>query len=59
MTEIVPPSPAKRARKPNLTPAECAVIFKEAEENVNMIKGKFTSTLTNKNKTRVWDEITK
>ena len=49
---------AKRARKPNFTPAECAVIFEEAEENINIIKGKFTSTLANKNKPRVWDEIT-
>ena len=58
MAENVAPSPAKRARKPNFTPAECAVIFEEAEENINIIKSKFTSTLTNKNKTRVWDEIT-
>lgn len=57
MTEIVAPSPAKRARKPNFTLAECAVMFEEAGENINIIKGKFTSTLTNKNKTRVWDEI--
>ena len=55
MAENVAPSPAKRARKPHFTPAECAVIFEEAEENINIIK--FTSTLTNKNKTRVWDEI--
>ncbi|XP_044182675.1 uncharacterized protein LOC122963318 [Acropora millepora] len=31
MTEIVAPSPAKRARKPNLTLAECAVISSSSE----------------------------
>ena len=58
MTDIVAPSPAKRARKLNFTPVKRAVIFEEAEENINIIKGKFTSTFMNKNKTRVWDEIT-
>lgn len=52
------PSPAKRARKPNFTPAECAVIFEKAEENLKVIKSTFSSTLTNKNKSRVWEEIT-
>ena len=58
MAENVAPSLAKRARKPNFTPAECAVIFENAEENINVIKSKFSSTLTNKNKSRVWEEIT-
>ncbi|XP_022808767.1 t-SNARE domain-containing protein 1-like [Stylophora pistillata] len=58
MAENVAPSPAKRARKPNFTPAECAVILEEAEENINIIKSKFSSTLCNKNKTRIWEEIT-
>ena len=58
MAENVAPSPVKRARKPNFTPAECAVIFENAEENINVIKSKFSSTLTNKNKSRVWEEIT-
>ena len=58
MAENVAPSPAKRARKPNFTPAECAVIFEKAEKNMNVIKSKFSSTLTNKNKSRVWEDIT-
>lgn len=58
MAENVAPSPAKRARKPNVTPAECAVILEEAEENINSIKSKFSSTLCDKNKTRIWEEIT-
>ena len=45
MMEIVAPSPTKRARKPNFTLAECAVICEEAEENINIIKAKFTSDM--------------
>ena len=48
----------KRNRKPNFTAAECSVIFEEAEQNIEIIKSKFTSTLTNKNKTKVWEDIT-
>ena len=54
----IEPSPAKRPRKPNFTPAKCEVIFQEAEENLSIIKSKFSSTLSNKNKSRVWEEIT-
>ena len=48
----------KKNQKPNFTAAECAVIFEEAEQNIEIIKSKFTSTLTNKNKTKVWEDIT-
>ena len=58
MAENVAPSPAERARKPNFTPAECAVIFEKAEENISVIKSKFSSTLTTKNKSRACEEIT-
>ena len=56
MAENIEPSPAKRPRKPTFTPAECAVIFEEAEENLSIIKGKFSATLSNKNKSRVWEK---
>ena len=29
-----------------------------AEENINIIKSKFTNAITNKNKSKVWEEIT-
>ena len=58
MAENIEPSPAKRPRKPNFMPAECEVIFEEGEENLSIIKSKFSSTLSNKNKSRVWEEIT-
>ena len=50
--------PQSAQENPILPPAECAVIFEKAEENINVIKSKFSSTLTNKNKSRVWEEIT-
>ena len=58
MAENIEPSLAKRHGKPNFMPAECAVIFQEAEENLSIIKSKFSSTLSNKNKSQVWEEIT-
>lgn len=58
MVENVAPFPTKRARKPNCTHAECVVIFEQAEENIKVIKSKVSPTLTNKNKSRVWEEIT-
>ena len=39
-------------------PAECVLIFEEAEENRSVTRSKFSSTLANKNKSRVWEEIT-
>ena len=58
MAENTEPSLAKRPGNPNFMPAECAVIFQEAEENLSIIKSKFSSTLSNKNKSQVWEEIT-
>ena len=58
MAENIEPSLAKRPGKPNFMPAECAVIFQEAEENLSIIKSKYSSTLSNKNKSQVWEEIT-
>ena len=48
----------KRSRKPNFTAAECALICDAAEQNLSVIKSKFSSALTNKNKTKVWEDIT-
>ena len=58
MAENIEPSLAKRPGKPNFMPAKCAVIFQEAEENLSIIKSKYSSTLSNKNKSQVWEEIT-
>ena len=48
----------KRARKPNFTAAECTLILEAAEENIEIIKSKFSNTLGNKNKIRIWEQIT-
>lgn len=57
MVESVEPSPAKRPRNPNFTPAECAIIFEDKEENLGIIKRKFSSTLSNKNKSCIWEVL--
>lgn len=48
VVENVEPLPAKRPRNPNFMPAECAIIFEDMEENLSIIKSKFSSTLSNK-----------
>lgn len=58
MAENVDPSPTKRARKPNFTAAECTVLLEAAEQHLDIIKSKFSSNLTNRNKNKAWDEIT-
>ena len=50
--------PVKRARKSNFTAAECTLLLTVAEENINIITSKFTNAITNKNKNKVWEEIT-
>ena len=58
MAQNVASSPAKRARKPNFTPAEWTVIFEEAEENIKTVKSKISTTLSNKHESWVWEVIT-
>ena len=40
----------KRTRKTNFSPAECSLILQLTEENLERIREKFSSTLTNKKK---------
>ena len=54
---VEPAKEAKRARKPRLTAAEWALIQEAAEENMSIIRSKFSNTVTSKNKTKVWEEI--
>ena len=49
---------AKRNRKANFTVAECSLLLEQAEKDLDLIKSKFSSVITNKRKTRVWEEIT-
>jgi hypothetical protein len=48
---------SKRARKSNFSSAECALILQLAEENLEIIREKFSSTITNKRKHAVWQNI--
>ena len=48
---------SKRARKPNFSSAECALILQLAEENIEIIREKFSSTLTNQRKKALWQNI--
>ena len=48
---------AKRPRKSNFSAAECALILQLAEDNLDTIRDKFSSTLTNKKKQKVWQMI--
>ena len=50
--------PPKRARKLNFTAAKCTLLLTVAEENINIIKSKFTNAITNKNKSKLCEEIT-
>ncbi|KAK3725269.1 hypothetical protein QZH41_001284 [Actinostola sp. cb2023] len=50
---------SKRNRKANFTVAECSLILEQAEKDLDVIKSKFSSVITNKRKNRVWEEIAK
>ena len=58
MSEIQIVNTVKRPRKPNFSPAECTTILNMAEENLSIIRDKFSNVLTNQKKTEVWKRIT-
>lgn len=47
----------KRARKPNFSSAECTLLLTLAEENLDTIREKFSSSLTNQKKQQLWKNI--
>ena len=47
----------KRPRKPNFPTAECTTILEMAEENIDIIREKFSNVLTNQKKAEVWRNI--
>lgn len=49
----------KRNRKANFTAAECTLLLEEAEKNLDIIKNKFSTVLTNKKKNEVWEKISR
>ena len=42
----------KRPRKANFSPAECQLILQCAEDNLEVLRGKFSNNLTKKRKKR-------
>ena len=44
----------KRPRKPNFSTAECATILEMAEENIDIVREKFSNVVTNQKKAEVW-----
>lgn len=50
---------AKRNRKANFTASETTLLLEEAEKNIVVIRNKFSSVITNKKKTEVWEDITR
>ncbi|XP_061196792.1 uncharacterized protein LOC133205066 [Saccostrea echinata] len=54
-----PPQMDKLAkRKPNWTNAEIEVLVQAVTDNIKLVKGKFTPSITNEVKNRCWAEIT-
>ena len=47
----------KRVRNPNFTATERAILLEAAEENIHIIKGKFSNNVTNNNKIQIWEDI--
>lgn len=57
MADVQIVNTVKRPRKPNFSPAECTTILKMAEENLTVIREKFSNTITNQRKKEVWKTI--
>ena len=47
----------KIPRKANFSPAECQLILQCAEDNLHILRGKFSNNLMNKRKKEVWQSI--
>ena len=47
----------KRPRKQNFSTAECATVLEMAEENIHIIREKFSNVFTNQKKAEVWRKI--
>ena len=50
-------SPAKKACKSNFSASEIAVLTEKYEENIEILQSKFTNSITNAKKNKVWEEI--
>ena len=49
---------AKKVRKSNFSPSEISVLTEKFEENMDILQSKFTTSVTNAKKNKIWEEIT-
>ena len=57
MAEVSFEKPRKK-RKLNFTVSEINILTSKVEENLDVIQSKFTNSITNQRKNKIWDEIT-
>ena len=50
-------SPAKKVRKANFSAAEISVLTEKFEEHMEVLQSKYTTTVTNARKNKIWEEI--
>ena len=46
-----------KKRKQNFTSAECSVLVNLVEQNLETLRGQFSSTITNAKKQKLWESI--
>ncbi len=49
----------RKKRKLNFTVSEINILTSKVEENLDIIQSKFTNSVTNQRKNKLWDNITK
>ena len=49
----------RKKRKLNFTVSEINILTSKVEENLDIIQSKFTNSVTNQRKNKIWDNITK
>lgn len=50
-------SSAKKVRKSNFSSAEITTLMDKVEENLTVLNSKFTNTITNQRKNKIWQDI--
>ena len=49
----------RKKRKLNFTVSEINILTSKVKENLDIIQSKFTNSVTNQRKNKIWDNITK
>lgn len=48
---------SEKGGKANFSPAEISVLTEKFEENMDILQSKFTNSITNAKKNKIWEEI--